>query len=103
MRQRPHRRWLLLALAAYAVLVPLASVAVGAMADMEQPFSDTGTVIWSVIVPAVTVFLIAFGAWLALRGAHAGIVLSIVGGLMLLYFIGALPEIAQDAGLEWPF
>src|SRR5262245_27403014 len=100
---RLSRRWLLIALAAYIVIASLAPVVYGAIADMEAPFSDAGTTIWTVVVPATTVILIAFGAWLAIRGAHAGIFLTIVGGLLLLYFIGALPEIAQDAGLEWPF
>jgi lysylphosphatidylglycerol synthetase-like protein (DUF2156 family) len=92
-----------IAVAAYLLCAPLVSVVSGAMADMEAPFAETGTTIWSVIVPATTVFLIVFGAWLALRGMHGGIFLAVVGGLMLLYFVGALPEIAQDAGLQWPF
>lgn len=101
------RRWLLVAVAVYLLSAPLIPLVYGAtgggMAGMEAPFSEAGTTIWTVIVPATTVFLIAFGAWIASRGMHGGIFLAIVGGLMLLYFVGALPQLAQDAGLEWPF
>lgn len=100
---RLSRRWLLVALAVYVVMASAVPLVYGAMADMEAPFVDAGTTIWQVIVPAATVLLIVFGTWLALRGGHGGIFLAFIGGIMLLYFIGALPEIAQDAGLEWQF